>query len=151
YARTKKTYLNHLLSESNTSAPLRPLDLILLRNLHKAGSVSYSEISLDGKEAAQLMPTILSTGYCHFSGPGKKHPALRLGPPRPATPAWEIRTDGRQAPALRVDPPATAVLPVTPPWYVDEADGTCGPLATGLRDEVAATWIQAPALSPQEA
>jgi superfamily II DNA or RNA helicase len=151
YTRTKKTNLHHLLSDSNSSTPLRPLDLILLRNLMKAGRVSYSEISLEGKAGAQLMPAILSTGYCHLGSHDKKHPVLRLGSPRPATPVWQVGDNGWQAPTLRLDSPPTAVLPLAPPWYVDETEGTCGPLATGLRDEVAATWLEAPALSPEEA
>src|SRR6185436_9355276 len=43
------------------------------------------------------------------------------------------------------------LLPLAPPWYLDETSGMCGPLETGLADAVAGAWLAAPAVAPDEA
>jgi hypothetical protein len=42
------------------------------------------------------------------------------------------------------------VLPLSPPWYVDEEQACCGPLETGLSAEAAIAWLLAPKLSPEQ-
>ena len=48
-------------------------------------------------------------------------------------------------------PPAGVILPLSPPWYLEETTGVCGPLQTGLPDAVALAWLSAPPVSPLNA
>ena len=131
---------------------VRPVDLEIARKvfLDQSGLNTYDP-RLQGATGAKLLAEILGTGRCHLRGAGKLHPALNLGPARPAVPAWLADSKGLQRPSFRVTPPVGEVLPLTPPWYVDEAAGLCGPLETGLADEVAMAWLSAPPVIPVQA
>ena len=109
------------------------------------------DIYLDGADGAALLREILATGRCHWRGSGQKHPALKLSAVRAAKPVWNVDEKGFQRPAFQIEPPGTDILPLTPPWFVDDAAGECGPLETGLSAAVATMWLRAPAVSPDEA
>jgi superfamily II DNA or RNA helicase len=118
--------------------------IFLLRSGHQ---VSVPE--LKGRSGAELLVEILSTGRCYWRGLTRNSRALSLGAPRPAKPLWRVDDRGWQQPAFEVTP-AAAVLPLSPPWYLDEEQGCCGPLETGLPAETAIQWLFAPKLSPDQ-
>src|ERR1041385_2083317 len=131
---------------------VRPGDVVLARKAMLAqASFNAFELFLEGVAGAELLKEILATGRCHWRGSGKQHPVLTLGAARPAQPTWIADGQGRQRPGFNVAPPATGFLPFAPPWYVDESSATCGPLETGLADAVAAAWLTAPPVAPQQA
>jgi hypothetical protein len=103
---------------------------------------------LDGPEAGELLAKMLATGRCHWRD--KDTPPLRAGEPRQATAEWKMDVGGAQHCRLRCSPAASAVLALLPPWYIDEAEGTCGPLDTGLPAVVAAALAEIPPVQPQD-
>ena len=133
---------------------VRAVDISLLKRLKaiQPGDQHYYQgMVLIGDEGAAMLEELLRTGRCHWKGSGKKHPALSLGQPRLAKLEWRADARGLQTPGLDVSPVPTAILPLVPPWYLDEGTGACGPLDTGLPPAVAQAWINAPALMPDQA
>ncbi|MBK1700879.1 DEAD/DEAH box helicase [Thiococcus pfennigii] len=107
-----------------------------------------SPIPLTGRLGALALQQMLASGRLHLQGdPGR---ALRRGAPLATALRWVRGGDGRYRVASERHPPAE-LLPVMPPWYLDAASGTCGPLASGLPDALAATLIAAPALTARAA
>ncbi|MGQ9365072.1 SNF2-related protein [Azospirillum sp. ST 5-10] len=118
----------------------------------RAGHVGHvghvgAGFALQGAFAASVLDAIVTTGRAHWRTP--HGPALRRGPPRRAEGRWDPAADGTQSFAFAVDGEAV-VLPLAPPWYV-AADGTCGPLATGLDDRAAHLLATAPTVSAEAA
>ena len=109
------------------------------------------DVYLEGAEGAELLREILATGRCYWRPGGKQNSNLKLGTPRPAQPIWKVGERGFQSAAFQIEPPASKVLPLTPPWYLDEAASECGPLEVPLPPTAAAEWLDAPPLSPDEA
>ncbi len=154
YGQGRNYTVDSLLSSYRLESFVRPQDISILRRLklnQPTGTYFYGPNLLVGAEGALLLEDILRTGRCHWRGAGKKHPALTLGPARLAKLVWEANKSGMQSPNFVVTPPVTAVLPLSPPWYLDEAATVCGPLDTGLPAAVAEAWFKAPTLLPDQA
>ena len=130
----------------------RASDVVLVKRLKllQPPGYYYGVDTLTGAEGAVLLEDMLRTGQCHWRGTGKKHPPLTLGLPRLAKLEWRADEHGMQSPGLDVTPGATTILPLAPPWYLDEGTGSCGPLDTGLPPAVAEAWFNAPILTPNE-
>ncbi len=151
YGQGRNYYLDHLL-DGYGNRFARSVDIRIARQLKMMQPpATYGPNVLTGTEGAALLEEIVRTGRCHWQGTGRKHPPLKLGPPRLAQLDWTANQAGMQSPGLAVTPPATTILPVAPPWYVDEAAGTCGPLDTGLPPAVAEAWFNAPMVTPDQA
>jgi superfamily II DNA or RNA helicase len=125
-------------------------DLVRKIIFSRANGVDYNT-ELTGETGAELLAEILATGRCRWRSLAKNRPPLLLGAKRPARAAWKIDAKGWQQPVLDVTPPAAVILPVLPPWYVDEQSHECGPLETELPSAVALEWLRAPKLAPEEA
>ncbi len=108
---------------------------ILRRLLGEANPVYESEFALRGEAGAEVLPLILATGRCH-AGDGKG-PALAQGEPRAASARWVVDEDGEQRLRWQADEPIGEVLVLSPPWYLDEATGRCGPIDSGLEPRLA--------------
>ena len=107
-----------------------PQDVRLLRRLLVEANMPFdSEFVLRGEGAPELIGLLLETGRCFAEEIGDT--PLQRGEPRKASPAWSHEADGMQRITWRADPPISAVLPVTPPWYLDTGRHACGPLDTG--------------------
>jgi len=131
---------------------VRPLDVELVRKLMLAqGTFNTYELFLDGAKGGELLQELIATERCHWRGGGKHRPVLTLGTPRPATPVWVADAHGRQSPAFKASPAATHILPLSPPWYVDETAATCGPLEIPVSAAVAQAWLSSPVIEPREA
>jgi superfamily II DNA or RNA helicase len=143
-------YLTNIIN-SDLGGTVLASDRILARKIYllQADNQFYGA-ELKGKMGVELLPEIVATGRCYWRGLGIKNPVLSAGPARAAKPVWRTDERGWQEPGLEVTPPA-AILPFCPPWYVDEKEGICGPLETGLPEEVAAEWLFAPRLAPDQA
>ena len=128
-------------------------DLALLREL-KAWQSTYApptQLVFEPESERGMLERFLATGRCHYRGVSGSHPALRLGPARSARLGWVTDSKGRQTPRLLMEPPVGEVLPLSPPWYVDETTGACGPLETGVPPQVALAWLQGAQVSPGQA
>jgi superfamily II DNA or RNA helicase len=125
-------------------------DLSLLRRIFLAqaeGQLFGADIK--GRTGTEMLGDLVATGRCYWMTPRKNSRALSLGAPRAAKPVWRTDQRGWQEPVLESTPPV-AVLPLSPPWYVDEEQACCGPLETGLSSEAAFAWLLAPKLSPEQ-
>ena len=152
YGQPHNLYLGNVLYNRSPAPFVRPVDVLLARKAMLAqANFNTFELFLQGAAGAELLKEILATGRCHWRGSGKQHPVLSLGPARAAQPAWIAAGQGRQQPSFHVTPPATSLLPLAPPWYLDEAGAICGPLETGLADAVACAWLTAPLVVPDQA
>jgi superfamily II DNA or RNA helicase len=153
YGQGRNLYPDYALNQHNLEFPMRPADISLIRKLkliQPPGSYYTSNV-LAGPEGASLLEELLRTGRCHWRGTGRKHPPLTLGPSRAAELQWIANAQGMQSPGFKVTPSTTVVLPLTPPWYLDETTSTCGPMDTGLPPSVAHGWISAPTVTPDQA
>jgi hypothetical protein len=116
---------------------------------HGQAGTGHGAYTLPGSAGAHLLARLIATGRSHWLS--KDTPPLTPGDPRQGTPGWQTDAEGRQhiicAGAENVD----AILPVSPPWYVDTKQAQCGPLKTGLTDALAAMLFAAPALTPDDA
>jgi superfamily II DNA or RNA helicase len=152
YGLPRVCYVGNLLNTNPPPPFLRPLDVELARKVMLAQRVFNTwDPMLEGVAGAALLKEILATGRCHWRGGGKGHPSLTLGEARTAKPEWRPDAQGRQHAGFAVEPEPTAILPFAPPWFVDEKTGTCGPLETGLPDDVALAWLNAPPVAPDVA
>ncbi|AGA91338.1 hypothetical protein Thimo_2614 [Thioflavicoccus mobilis 8321] len=123
--------------------PDRPI-LVLLSALCDHGSLPH----LTGSLGAVALEQMLATGRLYIEDEAER--PLALGAPLKTALAWYRGADGRYRIGSERSPSAD-LLPVTPPWYLDAANRTCGPLATGLPHAVAATLVSAPTLTMAEA
>jgi superfamily II DNA or RNA helicase len=105
---------------------------------------------LKGSSGPELLTELLATGQCRWKSFAKSRPALALGPPRQAKPEWKMDDKGVQRPSFQITPETLVILPLSPPWYLDEATNLCGPLETGLPPAAAGQWLFAPALRPED-
>src|SRR5439155_1241221 len=152
YGQPRNFALGNVLYNHPPAPFVRPADVLLVRKAMLAqATFNAFELFLEGVAGAGLLKEVLATGRCHWRGSGKQHPLLALGPARSARPAWIADAHGRQRPGFHVTPPVTNLLPLAPPWYLDETSSTCGPLETGLADAVAGAWLAAPLVGPQQA
>ena len=153
YGQGRNFYYQNIFHDPESSAFVRAADVAIVRRLKliQPGGYNPGGDFLTGTEGAALLEEMLRTGRCHWRGTGKKHPVLALGLPRLAKLEWQADQQGMQSPGLDVTPRATFVLPLVPPWYLDEAAGSCGALDTGLPPAVAHAWFNAPTLKPDQA
>ncbi len=116
-----------------------------------AGSVPAAgpEHRIRGRYGIRLLELLIETGRCYWKS--KDGPALRRGGLLEAELAWKADHRGNQRIVLEGVPEEFVPLPVTPPWYLNTADGECGPLDTGLPDHVAELLAGAPELPGKSA
>lgn len=124
---------------------LAPADRDLLYEMADLGYRPQQGLALDGILGAALLARMVNSGRCRHGG--SDGPLLRRGSPRAPTLRWRLHADSGQF-GLRLDtePPATAVMPFTPPWYVDAARGEVGPVATALPRALSEELLVAPEL-----
>ena len=101
---------------------------------------------LSGSRGAQLLGQMVAAGRCFWKTPASA--PLHLGETRTAHPSWTTDERGNQRLDFETTPPVR-VLPLAPPWYLDDEAGQCGPLDTGLPDEVAGALASAPVIPPR--
>ncbi|MBS4099069.1 MAG: DEAD/DEAH box helicase [Sulfuricella sp.] len=101
---------------------------------------------LTGARGAKLVEEMLATGRCFWKTP--ESAPLTLGEKRAAQPVWVMDEAGGQRLQFETTPPLR-VLPLSPPWYVDEAASACGELDTGLPADIAGALAAAPLIPPQ--
>jgi len=152
FGQPRSYQFSNLVYQQTFAGFVKPVDVQLARKIMLAQPfLNTYETSLNGAAGGELLPELLATGRCHWRESGKKHRPLTLAAARSGKPVWKIDEKGSQRPVFQIDPPAAHFLPVSPPWFVDEANGECGPLETNMPAEVAFAWMSAPAVSPEEA
>ena len=123
-------------------------DRALLHELALARDPYARTLGLAGERGAALLARVLASGRCHWLD--ENGPLLAEGPARPATVQWQTDPGGGTRLAFVAGPPADAVLPLSPPWYVDAQAGCCGPLSTTLPPALAGALASAPVLEAED-
>ena len=108
----------------------------------------FGTYALPGSAGAHVLARMLSTGRCHWLS--KDSPVLAPGDPRAGAPAWRVDEVGAQH-LICDGQDIDAILPMSPPWYVDVKHAQCGPLKTDLPDALAEMLFAAPTLAPEDA
>lgn len=157
--------LVHLLKSGDYGKP-QPFNFILLRqrnntlpiDRHICHWLAFSKspqdlhtepkFFLQGAHGAELLHQIIETGRCHYGS--HRTPPLQSGPIRQAQLSWHTEPDGSQRLQCRVPGGSNTVLPLTPPWYIDHGQLTCGPLETGFDPAIVAALLVAPPLKPEQ-
>jgi len=70
--------------------------------------------------------------------------------PRDTQAEWVFDEQGQQQLMFNVEGQADAVLPLSPPWYVDVEQNCSGALNTGLDDAIASALLNVPKISPEQ-
>ncbi|MGI9493485.1 MAG: SNF2-related protein [Geminicoccaceae bacterium] len=134
-----------------TAKFLRPIDLEILQELGRQRMLNHGiggDYRLEGEAGARLLGPILETGRCRWQA--LDGPALKAGEPRRATARWQTSVDGRQQPIFARDGMPLAVLPLTPPHYIDRETGEVGAIEASLPDRLAAAFARAPMVKPSD-
>ena len=110
--------------------------------------LSSEGVALDGRHAAELMQSLLASGRLHLDS--LANPVLGAGEARPGAPDWIVTTEGLRAPTIKLAPPADRILPLLPPWYVDTATASAGPVSLEIRAELVQRMLWLPPLTQAE-
>ncbi|MBI1397276.1 MAG: helicase SNF2 [Betaproteobacteria bacterium] len=122
---------------------------ILKRLLAEGPALFEAEFTLRAEGGAEILPILLHTGRCHFASADGI--VLRAAESRLARPEWVADPGGGQVLRWHGEGPVSCVLPLSPPWYVDQTSGDCGPLETGLAPRVGYLLALVPPIQPGEA
>ncbi|MEI8198002.1 MAG: hypothetical protein WCI73_19080, partial [Phycisphaerae bacterium] len=127
----------------------RPEDQEIVRLLLGEFGQFYAHIArLSGSFGARILDLVLATGRCYWDLPTGS--VLQAGPPRTGELTWLDAGRGRQDAGVAVVPPATAVLPLTPLYYVDAPAGLIGQLQTPHAPELVRAWMTSPIVEPEQ-
>jgi len=108
-----------------------------------------SDVVLRGRDGVAVVRELIQTGKCHWTRDGRA--PLKWGEPLAGEADWEMPGRKLHQPLLRIPQPVTAVLPLTPPLYVDTRGSLCGEINTGLPAEAAAAWAGGQTLDAEAA
>jgi len=111
------------------------------------GRIGQPEAMLYEETSADVLRAVALTGRGHWQA--VNGPVLKLAAPVTGELVWRLEADTRLHLRLEAERPGLALLPATPPWYLDPETGECGPLETGLGAREAGLLAMAPALTPQ--
>jgi SNF2 family DNA or RNA helicase len=124
-------------------------DRALLTDLAKNGpreDWAKADFRLDSLHGARLLKEALKSERCYWGS--VDGPLLRESGERRGRVVWESDRKGEQTPTLAIDG-GGAVLPLSPPWYVDMVTGDCGPVETGMASALAFSLLTAPPVAPE--
>ncbi|MFQ5344757.1 MAG: DEAD/DEAH box helicase [Mariprofundus sp.] len=89
---------------------------------------------IKGPEGLSILKRALQSGRCHWQN--KDTPALKRGERRHGAWGWKLNSMGDQYLSLQMKG-CEMIVPTSPPWYIDPATGSCGPVESGQPADVA--------------
>jgi len=138
----------------NPARFLRPNDIYILKCLADESNrnrIYYEDTyKLRDKNGMRMLREILETGRCYWLDT-QEEPLLWSDEERLAPISWEPAHDGTQTVRCETNAEIDAVLPLSPPCYIDLKKRCCGRLNTGVNDDMACTLLAAPPLKPDVA
>ncbi len=109
------------------SSFILPSDLRALRRLLLDADRSYlGGYILSGALGQEILTSLIQTHRCHWHDPNTQ--PLKVGGTRRANMFWEVNDAGTQHLVVVTDPPSDALLPLSPPWYIDLQRAESGPV-----------------------
>ncbi|NOX75731.1 MAG: DEAD/DEAH box helicase family protein [Gammaproteobacteria bacterium] len=141
-------------SRANSRTPARflePEDLELLGILDKLPRASNTSFpQLYGPQSAHRLERILATGRC-FLKSVEWGTLLSRGTERQFDVHWAMDDFGYQQGEWRITPEAGVLLPLSPPWYLDNDTGECGPLVGNLPVSLIHKLVAMEPIPPEQA
>lgn len=132
----------------NPPASVKRIDLSILETL-----LACSPGALDGLDtvfpyrfAADLVSAMVSTGRCYWRNTGS--PPLKVGKPRPGTPAWVEGLNRIQFPGICVQPAGEIVVGLQC-MYIDTTSSECGPIEVDWSPMRLTSWLSGPPVQPE--
>ncbi|MBN4077128.1 DEAD/DEAH box helicase [Mariprofundus ferrooxydans] len=130
-----------------------PVDAHILQCV-PASACETSSFLPYGQQAADMMMLLLQTGRCYWLDSSRS--ALKAGESRCGEWYWHVDSEARQHLRLRLDQSAStehafqAVLPTSPPIYVDTDAGICGMIKSTCPDHLCASLLFTPPVEPDD-
>ncbi len=130
---------------------LQAIDLELLASLKSFPRYPGTGIPiLKGNQSGTLLEEILATGRCYFDTPENNTP-LTKGSKRGLELSWKVDDFGFQHLDEQISPQASALLSISPPWYLDKEKRECGPLCGETNSSLIHELIDISPISPEQA
>ncbi|MDX8381135.1 MAG: DEAD/DEAH box helicase [Ghiorsea sp.] len=117
------TYSCKSILSRNVPRYILSVDERILRDAAAGLSVGEDSFILRGLAGQEMLERVIKTGRCHWWD--KNRQALKLGETRVAEWYWDMDAQGVQTLSLATQPEAM-IIQVTPPYYLDISDNTCG-------------------------
>ena len=127
---------------------VEPEDRLIAR-LMRSSYWSAATLPDDPETIALLMQHLVRTGRCYWREIDGT--PLALGPMRRGAFVWRLDNSGNQAVEARLAEGEGEILPCTAPWYVDPGQSLAGPLDFGVSADIAAAFLAAPPVAPNQA
>lgn len=119
----------------------------ILRDAAMGISSNSDSTLLHGVSGQAMLERALKTGRCHWWD--KERDALKLSAARNGEWYWGIDAQGIQTLTLRTDPEAM-LLHVSPPYFLDISQNTCGPITQPCSLEETRDLLNLLPLKPQD-
>jgi len=152
YSKTTKAYnVENITSRRKIAEYIDADDHFILHRIAKETSFYVNPedgYEINYEKSADLFTRILKTGKCRWQE--LNGIVLSEGEPKLATLSWRMLDDGTQKVECYTDNKNEYILKLTPPWYVNDIEGICGKLDTGMPDKIVGAILKAPALKPIE-
>ena len=121
----------------------------LIGRLTRNSYWSTATLPDDPETMALLMQHLLRTGRCYWRE--ITGTPLMPGPKRRGVFVWRLDDSGNQAIEARLAEGEGEILPCAAPWYVDPGQNLAGPVDFGVTSEIAAAFLAAPPVAPNQA
>jgi superfamily II DNA or RNA helicase len=132
---------------ANNKAPyVGDWDVRFARVVHALNGHASAGLHLEGDWGAEWLGKLLDQERCHWKQVQAR--PLARGAARAGHLRWTVDGNARSTPVLDVEG-ASAVLPLSPPWYVDAAQALAGPIECDVPARVLHHLLTAPPLSAE--
>jgi len=135
--------------QSSPARCVAPEDRLIARLMRNGHYWTTPSLPDDPATMALLMRHLIETGRCYWRDINSA--PLALGPPRRGGFAWRLDGSGNQAVEARVAEGSAEILSSAAPWYVDPERSLAGPLDFEVPPEIAAAFLGAPPVAPNQA
>ena len=131
-----------------TSGKDSQADVVTLRGLERSGQIieyGRAAFRLQGEEGAYYLDRMADSGRAIWHG--NKFIKLRRAGPRKMQLRWQAAANRQQI--LKPDAEGVTILPMVPPWYIDEEAGMMGPFDLGMPAPVYRQLVSGPGIAPE--
>ncbi|MDQ6976028.1 MAG: DEAD/DEAH box helicase [Mariprofundaceae bacterium] len=101
---------------------------------------------LHGEDDVMMLKQAISTTRCHWQNIESR--ALKTGKTLPGHWCWALNERGQQQLTLDADDADVLIIPLSPPWYVDQDRGLCGRIIPANTEDPVDVLLHLPVLEP---
>lgn len=133
--------------KQNCPAYVQMLDRRILRMAAENHEASLRRFYvLRGEDDVTMLKQAITTGRCHWNNTDSR--ALRLGEKLSGHWIWKTNKVGQQQLTLSVNSADMVIIPLSPPWYLDQDQGVCGRISAEESDELTDILLHLPLIEP---